>query len=44
MKYVKPEVVVVACAVDAVQTVRKSAVPSDGITPISPSAAYEADE
>jgi hypothetical protein len=44
MKYVKPEVVVLACAIEAVQTVRKTVVHTDGPTPLSPGPAYEADE
>jgi hypothetical protein len=44
MKYVKPEVVVLACAVDAVQTVRKTVIRTDNITPLSAGPAYEADE
>jgi hypothetical protein len=45
MKYEKPEVFVLANAVEAVQLTAKNATPiHDNITPLSVGPAYEADE
>lgn len=44
MKYEKPEVVVVANAVDAVQILAKLTTPQIDPTPFGPGPAYEADE